>query len=94
MFSYVDNTGDHVADEGLESGDGAALLGAAEPHLDVEIETLSGPGRLLNLLKLNCHVFEVLGDLALGSLHSHLSLLYGHSYYTQLVAPYLPFSGI
>jgi hypothetical protein len=34
-YAYVDDSRDHVADKGLESGNGAALLGATEPHLDV-----------------------------------------------------------
>ena len=73
-----DNTVDHVADEGLESGNRAALLGATEPHLDVEIETLSILGLLLLDAHLNWHVLEALGDLASGSLHLHLSCLYSH----------------
>ena len=77
--TYVDGSGDHVADEGLEGGNRAALLGATEPHLDVEELTLSLLGGLLQDFHLNWHVFEVLGDLTLGALHLHLSCLYSHS---------------
>ena len=83
-MTYIDDTRDHVADERLESGDGAALLGATEPHLDVEVLTLSLLGGLLQEFHLNWHVFEVLGDLALGALDLHLSCLYSHSDYTGL----------
>ena len=79
ISSYINSSVDHVADEGLESGDGAALLGATEPHLDVEIETLSILGLLLLNTHLNWHVLEALGDLSSGTLHLHLSCLYSHS---------------
>jgi hypothetical protein len=55
------------------------LLEATEPHLDIEIETLSLLELLLHDLHLNWHVLEVLGNLTSGSLNNHLSCLYSES---------------
>ena len=91
--TYLGDSGNHVADEGLEGGDRAALLGTAEPHLDVEVEPLSGSGGLLLDLHLHGHVGEVLGDLALGALDLHSSCLHCHSHYT-VTKQRLPPSGM
>jgi hypothetical protein len=69
----IDGTVDHVADEWLKGWDGAALLCATEPHLDVQIKTLSLLGLLLLNAHLNWHVFEALGDLTSGTLDLDLS---------------------
>jgi hypothetical protein len=47
-------TVDHAANDRLNSRNSAALLGTTEPHLDVEVLTLSGFSLLLLNIPLYC----------------------------------------
>ena len=55
------------------------MLSGTEPHLEVEVVSLSGPCGLLDLGQLNGDVSKVLCDFSSWPLNSDDSLSYGNS---------------
>ena len=74
VFAYLGDAGDHVGNEGLESGDGSSLLVGSVPHSESDPLALFLGGQGDNF-DLNCFVVEWFCDLALWTLDSDDSRL-------------------
>ena len=53
LDAYLGNSGHHVSDEGLESGDCSCLSVACVPHSESNVLALSALGRLVRNFYLN-----------------------------------------